>query len=377
MWCSVIRSRSDDGPRGTASRGTVDFRYGESYPQFTPYIQEAIDYAEKSGTELIMALDVTDALDPAVVKARVDESPVVAEKKLDAAEVTAVLLSLKGVMLGVTLGEKPYGSVKVDFGRDPKALEGSAGQMLLNALAKHGAMIDDFQSWKEAVKGNTITFSGYLTTTGLRQIISLMDTPVTSAVATDEPAPLPELPALDQDPAAVAAQKYFSSVNQFFDGLARQGAAADRAVRRVVREVRAEDRPVADGQRRQRDVGLRRLRVATAAQCRGSDPGHRDPLPRAPGGRRANAGGVTPGYYGRELQRRLQLWWELLLWRQRVRAGKLRPGRTCGSSSMARTQVKVQEKAAGTSAARAIIKDISNATAVVRRQMTEKYKVEF
>ena len=43
----------------------------------------------------------------------------------------------------------------------------------------------------------------------------------------------------------------------------------------------------------------------------------------------------------------------------------------------AHTQVRVQEKAAGTSAARAIIKDISNATAVVRRQMTEKYKVEF
>ena len=185
-------------------------------PQFTPYIQEAIGYAEKSGTELIMALDLTDALDPAVVKARVDESALVADKKLDAAEVTAVLLSAKGIMLGVTLGEKPYGSIKVDFGRDAKVLEGSAGQLLIDGLANRGAMIDDFQSWKEAVKGNTVTFSGYLTRTGLRQITSLLDAPIASAVAADEPAP--ESPS-DQDPAAVAAQKYFSSVNQYFEDL--------------------------------------------------------------------------------------------------------------------------------------------------------------
>ena len=44
---------------------------------------------------------------------------------------------------------------------------------------------------------------------------------------------------------------------------------------------------------------------------------------------------------------------------------------------MARTQVKVQEKAAGTSAARAIIKDITTATATVRREMTQKYKIDF
>ncbi len=42
-----------------------------------------------------------------------------------------------------------------------------------------------------------------------------------------------------------------------------------------------------------------------------------------------------------------------------------------------RTQVNVQEKAMGTSAARAIMKDIDNASAVVRREMTQKYNAEF
>jgi hypothetical protein len=43
----------------------------------------------------------------------------------------------------------------------------------------------------------------------------------------------------------------------------------------------------------------------------------------------------------------------------------------------ARTQVKVQEKAAGTSAARAIVKDLEAATAQVRRDMAQKYQIDF
>ena len=39
--------------------------------------------------------------------------------------------------------------------------------------------------------------------------------------------------------------------------------------------------------------------------------------------------------------------------------------------------IRVQEKAKGTSAARAIMKDLENVTAEVRRAMTQKYNVEF
>ncbi len=69
------------------------------------------------------------------------------DEKVHAEELAAVLVSWRGILLGVTLGEKPYGVIKVDFGRDAKVLEGIAKQFLLDALAKHGAMIDDLQEW--------------------------------------------------------------------------------------------------------------------------------------------------------------------------------------------------------------------------------------
>lgn len=69
------------------------------------------------------------------------------DEKVHAEELAAVLVSWRGIMLGVTLGEKPYGVIQVDFGRDAKVLEGIAKQFLLDALAKHGALIDDLQEW--------------------------------------------------------------------------------------------------------------------------------------------------------------------------------------------------------------------------------------
>ncbi|MHB8972105.1 MAG: hypothetical protein ACYC3X_06870 [Pirellulaceae bacterium] len=138
------------------------------------------------------------------------------DQKVDAEELATVLVGMRGVMLGVTLGEKPYGSIKVDFGRDAKVLNGIAKQFLLDALAKHGAMIDDFQERKEAVKGNQVTFSGYFTRSRLRQVLSLLDAPVSTAVDDNEPA---QTSPSDIDPVAVVSQKYFKSIEHYFADL--------------------------------------------------------------------------------------------------------------------------------------------------------------
>lgn len=345
-------------------------------PRFTPYLQEAIGYAEDSGTELIMAIELTDGFDPTVVKTRVEESSLVAEKKLEAAEVTAVLLSIKGLMLGVTLGEKPYGSIKVDFGRDARVLKGSAKQILLDGLANRGVMVDDLQSWNETVEGSTITFSGYLTTTGLRQITSLLDAPVAAAVATDEPAAQTSTSPSDEDPAAVASQKYFDSVNQFFSDLrdkepqriAQYGGWFEKYARKI------DQLPMVNVDSEMLDYGAyvaQQLRNAAAAI---QGIGIRSRVRQVDAAQQA--GGVTPAYYGSAYDGGYAYGGNYYYGANAFARGNyVQEG--LRQQQMARTQVKVQEKAVGTSAARAIVQDIEQATAMVRRQMTEKYKVEF
>ncbi len=61
-------------------------------------------------------------------------------------------------MLGITFGEKPFGSIKVDFGADASLLKDVGAELLLEVLAKHGATIDDFATWKAKVDGKQIDF---------------------------------------------------------------------------------------------------------------------------------------------------------------------------------------------------------------------------
>ena len=51
--------------------------------------------------------------------------------------------------------------------------------MLLHALAKRGAMIDELQNWTPKVDGQQVTLEGDLTASGMKRIFSLFDRPPT------------------------------------------------------------------------------------------------------------------------------------------------------------------------------------------------------
>ncbi|MCU0958513.1 MAG: hypothetical protein MUF48_00280 [Pirellulaceae bacterium] len=277
-------------------------------PRFSDYITEAVGYAEKSGTELILAADLSDVLDPDDVRARFEGASFGADQTVNLDELAAVMASIQGVMLGVTFGEKPYGSIKVDFGRDAAVLDGIARQLMLDAIAQRGAMIDDlieqyFQDLRDKepqkIAQYGIWFEKYA-----RKIDNL--------------------PLVNVD-----------------DEMLTYGAYVSQQLRNAAAAIQG--------------IGIRsRVRQVEAAQATGDAvPGY---YGSAYNGGYAYGGNYYyggPGRSGNYLQEGLR------------------------QQQMARTQVKVQEKAAGTTAARAIVRDIETATATVRREMTKKYNIEF
>ena len=80
-------------------------------------------------------------------------------------------------MLGITFGKQPYGKIKVDFGQDATPLSDIAKPLVLDALANHGALIEEMEDWKAEVKGSTIYLAGYLGESGLTRIASLINLP--------------------------------------------------------------------------------------------------------------------------------------------------------------------------------------------------------
>ena len=144
----------------------------------TPYLEEARRFVSDFGTPLILALDLEDAVSPEDIKERLANAKELLDKyKLNADQVAQQLSEIRGITLGVTFADKPFGKVKVDFRKDLSLTPEVAKAALLFALANHGAMIDEFEEWKPAVKGNQFTLEGFFTSSGMRRISSLFDRP--------------------------------------------------------------------------------------------------------------------------------------------------------------------------------------------------------
>ena len=105
------------------------------------------------------------------------DNAVLKNAKINVEEVSKIVSSLRGIMLGMTFGTEAYGRIRVDFEEDATPLADIAKPLLLQALANHGAMIDELEDWKAETKGKTIFLSGALGESGLMRITSLITLP--------------------------------------------------------------------------------------------------------------------------------------------------------------------------------------------------------
>ena len=119
-----------------------------THPDLSPYLTEAFGYANGLGTPIILAIDLEDVATPDEVLAMLKASDKFA-KQPDAElhRLAKVLAGIRGLTLGVTLGEKPFGKVKVDFAEELGVSPELAKAMMLHALAKRGAMLKELPDW--------------------------------------------------------------------------------------------------------------------------------------------------------------------------------------------------------------------------------------
>jgi hypothetical protein len=187
-------------------------------PALSPYLMEAYRFANDVGTPVILALDLEDALPLAGLKAQLaDAKEFLTQHKLEAEPVAKLLSGIRGITLGVTFGDKPFGKVKVDF-RDAVSISPEAAKAsLIHVLAKRGAMIEEFEDWKPAVAGKQVTLEGNLEASGMRRLSSLFDRPP-SLKAKQPPSSSPA-PENKESVARVASQSYFHKVTDLLKDL--------------------------------------------------------------------------------------------------------------------------------------------------------------
>ena len=338
----------------------------------TPYLEEAVGYVQDVGTPIIIALDLENALAPAGIRASLEGMKCLEGKSVDLDKLSQALASVRGVTLGITLVERRYGGLKIDFSQDVSMTAAFAKPLLLEALASQGAMIDEFNDWTVNVTSNQISLKGVLEPSGLRRILSLLEPP-------HSPDYVPPRPSSGTNPdeltAALASQEYFKTVTTLLDDLkgkrksdefvtwGQVGLWFERYAKKI------DNLPILNVDNELLDYGVfvaDSLRQSeTAMKGIGAKSGYRKT--------QLSNSYATPYYggYGYGYG-----------YAPVTRAGAAAAGVNAAHANLAyrgqaEAQIRTQERIQGNTNAHFIMQGIDQATSAVRRTMTQKYKMEF
>ena len=186
----------------------------------SPYLEQSVSYADTAGTQMILAVDLAGALRSDAIRAQVASSKIL--DPLDEAATAKLFAGLQGVKFGVIVNDKLNGKLQFDFAGDASSLSAVAKPLALAIVSAAGAMLPEFNDWKAEAKGTCLSLEGELTPSGLRRIFSLLSIDA-SVVHDDAPAPQAAAPAAKTPPpteeelAAKASLRYFKAVDKYIE----------------------------------------------------------------------------------------------------------------------------------------------------------------
>jgi hypothetical protein len=197
----------------------IRFMRANQKPVLSLFLLECVAGRDKD-PQILMALDLTDSVSPAELRKRLARSQTVQEKKPDLDALIKVLASIRGVKLTLHVNEQIAGELTVSFRENADPLMDIGQPLLLEILAFRGAMIDGLEQWQAETAGTRLTLRGPLSTSGLRQILSLIQLPPPVPSEGETPAKLTE------EIHALASQRYFRAIQTLLDDLKKHDRKA-------------------------------------------------------------------------------------------------------------------------------------------------------
>jgi hypothetical protein len=324
--------------------------------RLSPYLQEALAYAEKGGTPIIMALDLDGVVSEELVKQRAAELESLKGSSIDIDRLAKAISSVQGITLGVTLRDKVHGAIKVDFAEDVGFLGDLAKPVLLEALANHSAMIDEFSTWEAKVEGTRIQISGPLYHSGMQRLLSILDVPA-SLHPTDSPS---NGEASQEDLTRLASQQYFKSIQGLVEDLREKPTEGKT---KSINQYGTWFNRYADKIDKLPIVNVDPVLLDYGLYVSGSFRNAGETI-RSAGGRTRVRQLESPNHY--------------------VAYGRWGTNGAYGgyvqdlkATQSDRTRIRTEERISSATDARGIMQDVLQQTQQVRQQMTQKYNAEF
>lgn len=187
------------------------------------YLQTA---AKDDKSQLILALDMRDMLEPSMVRFRLDGAEALKGESGARTALTIDFQTIQGIQLRVQVEETATAEIQMDFGRVLGDESRYIKPLLIEFLNDAGAALDELEEATSTARGRSVTLKMPLSDESLRRILSLITAPPpptdpqTAASSTTTPPP-PDAEPTGSRIDLAASRRYFKAVNQNVDDLQR------------------------------------------------------------------------------------------------------------------------------------------------------------
>ncbi len=182
--------------------------------QLSQYLTTALG-AKDNTAQVLLAVDLQDCLSGQNIVGKLKSTDwFKTESTADAA--AKVLESVQGITIGIRVDNDRTGKATLEFGKDAGILKPVVTK-LVDAVMQHvGVSTDDLQNWKWDVKGTRVIGEGPVSPGGARRLISILDPPaITLAISASSAA-------TEENPVAKTSLKFSKSVEVLLHDLRQE-----------------------------------------------------------------------------------------------------------------------------------------------------------
>ncbi|SFJ57517.1 hypothetical protein [Planctomicrobium piriforme] len=164
-------------------------------------------------TQIVLAIDLKNVTSARAIAERLRNSKVIADAVLNPDAVAAMLQTIQGVSIDMSIDTQALVKSRIEFGNAITLSDSVAKGLVLETLADLGLDMPELAGHKFQVAGQSIFAEGSLSANGMRRLLSILEVPTTND---SEPSEASGSTSKDM---AASSQKYYKSVVTLLDDL--------------------------------------------------------------------------------------------------------------------------------------------------------------
>jgi hypothetical protein len=155
----------------------IAFAGNNADSELSDYLEAALPKVTDR-VQMLLAIDLTDVLGPHDIEAKIaDSSSWLEPGTSNLQAIAAVLETLRGASLRIAVGNDCQGQLQIDFGADVAPLGDLAKPLVLHALTNLGFPTDELSKWEVSLAPRSIRMQGTLTPEMQRRVFSVIELP--------------------------------------------------------------------------------------------------------------------------------------------------------------------------------------------------------